>query len=520
MKMKHAVWGLLLSIVAAMTAPAAMAAGIFLPAQQRQDMVHDDARNVVYITSGSEVLRYDLATGTFLSPIALGGQLVGIDISPDSQTLVVADAASSSTQLSVYLVSLQHLSGLQYLASRKVSVNKQDAYEGGAYSVAFASDGTIRVTSRFLGSGWVPMRQLDPATDTWKTLASVRQDTMLSASGDGDTIAFAESNISDGRWGLNDIPTASIVRREWYENGTSWFNFEIATDHFGSQFAIPTYGGTFIYNEIYRKVGTLGVYAGPQPIAAAYHPVQRVAYFPWAQTREVRVYEMDGFNQLASYDFEHDFTHTGNSGYGQGRIRISRDGSLLMVTVSGGVRVLRIYAPLEALPVTVSALPGERTSFGLSGRIGNGDRTTYSIVTAPENGRVSIYDGTVTYLPRDGFIGTDTFMYRAHYGFATRDAEVTVQVGPPNVAPVATDNAAVVGNAPVSIPVLADDSDANGDALKIVAVTQPRYGQAIIEGRQIKFIPDPRRLGDSNFHYTVSDGRGGLAKAKVTVRKR
>jgi Bacterial Ig domain len=515
---KGLVSALLLAI--SFIAPVAQAAGIFVPAQQRRDMVYDDRYGVVYITNGSDLLRYDVATGAFLTPVALGGSLIGIDISPDGKTLAVADGSSNGLQVSVYLVSIPDLYGLAYTATRKVSVDR-DFYEGGAWSVAFASDGSLRVTSRFLGSGWVPLRRLDPSTDTWTPLASVRQDTMLSASGDGDTIAFAESNISDGAWGLLDIPTSGIVRRQSYTDGTSWFNFEIATDAMGAQFAVPTYGGTFIYDEMYRKVKTLGVYAGPQAIGGAYHPVQRIAYFPWAQTREVRVYDMGNFEQIGSYDFENDFSHTGNAAYGQGRTRLSRDGSLLMVSVSGGIRLLRMYSPLEALPVAVSAEAATRTSFRLNGRIGNADTLTYSLVTGPQGGRASLYDGTVTYLPREGFSGTDTFTYRVRYGFATRDAQVTVNVVSPNVAPIASDNIATTRRLPISIPVLANDSDANhSDTLKIVAVTQPRGGQTIIEGRQIKFSPGLAWRGPASFHYTISDGRGGLARAKVTVYRR
>jgi DNA-binding beta-propeller fold protein YncE len=509
-----------LLIAISLIAPLAQAAGIFVPAQQRRDMVYDDRHGVVYITNGSDLLRYDVVNSTFLSPVALGGSLIGIDISPDGKTLAVADGTSNGLNVSVYLVSIPDLYGLAYTATRKVSVGT-DFYEGGAWSVAFASDGILRVTSQFLGSGWVPLRRLDPTTDTWRPLASVRQNTMLSASGDGDTIAFAESNTSDGAWGLLDIPTNGVVRRQSYADGTSWFNFEIATDAMGAQFSIPTYGGTFIYDEAYRKMKTLGVYAGPQPIGGTYHPVQRIAYFPWAQTREVRVYDMGNFEQIGSYDVENDFTHTGNGGYGHGRTRISRDGSLLMVSVSGGIRLLRMYSPLEALPVTVSAEPATRTSFPLTGRIGNGDTLTYSLVTGPRGGRASLYDGTLTYLPRADFSGTDTFTYRVHYGHATQDAQVTVNVVSPNVAPIASDNTATTRRLPISIPVLANDSDANAsDKLRIVAVTQPRGGQAMIEGKQIKFIPRLAWRGPASFDYTISDGRGGLARAKVTVYRR
>jgi Bacterial Ig domain len=516
--MRHIVLNLLL-IAAAMTAHAATAAGVFVPASQRIDMVHDDLRGVVYITNGGEVLRYDVARRTFLSPIVLGGNLAGIDISADNETLAVADRTSTATHVHIHLVSLRHLSSLWYLAARKVSAPKEFS-EGGTYSVAFGYDGKLRVTSTFNGSGWVPLRQLDPATDTWTTLTTVRQNSMLSASGDRNTVAFAESNISDGSWGLLDIPTGGLVQRQGYTNGTSWFNFEIATDMLGSQFAIPTYNGAYIYDDAYRNIARIGQYAGPQPIGAAYHPVKRIAYFPWAQTREIRAYDMGNFRQIATYDFEHDFVHTGNHAYGQGRIRISQDGSLLMVSVNGGVRVLRTYAPLNAESLTVAAVAGVRKSFLLPGTIGNADALTYSISQGPQHGRVSIYGNTATYLAPEGFVGTDTFAYRAHYGQAVREGSITVSVGAVNAAPIAIDNSAIAGHRPVSIPVLANDRDANGDDLRIVAVTQPRFGHAVVDGDRIRFIPAARWQGAVRFRYTVSDGRGGLAHANVTVAKR
>lgn len=44
----------------------AFAEGTLIAAPQRVDMVHDDARGLVYITQGGEVLRYHVASGTFL----------------------------------------------------------------------------------------------------------------------------------------------------------------------------------------------------------------------------------------------------------------------------------------------------------------------------------------------------------------------------------------------------------------------------------------------------------------------
>ena len=489
----------------------ASAEGTLVPAPQRVDMVHDDSRGIVYITQGGEVLRYRIATGEFLSPIVLGGALKGLDLSNDNATLAVADDVSDSANAWVHLVSLDDLS------VAKASFAKQSTYESGTFSVRYAADGKLYATNDFWGSGWVGLRRYDPATQAWTTLASVQQATMLSPSGDGDSIAFAESNISDGRWGLIDVPSGGIVRRQGYTDGTSWFNYEIGSDRLGSQFAIPTYGGTFVYNDAFQKVATLGQYAGPQPIGVAYHPVERTAYFPWSGGGTVRVYDMNTFSQTASHDFEDSFASTGNHAFVQGRTRLSRDGSLLMVSVTGGVRYLQTYAPLAAAPVSANAVAGMPASIPLPGSIGNGGALEYAIVRAPAHGSVSLTGAVASYVAQPGYAGGDSFRYRVRYGSAVREAEVQIAVTVPNAAPQAANDTAFARRTAILIPVLANDSDPDGDPLTITGVTAPRVGTATIEAGKIRYTPPRNWSGSVNFVYTVSDGRGGTASATVTV---
>lgn len=492
----------------------ASAAGTLIPAPQRVDMVHDDSRGLIYISQGGEVLRYHIASGGFLSPIVLGGQLKGLDLSADNGTLAVADELSGTTSGWVHLVTLNDLT------ARTMPFTKDGNYESGTFSVRFAADGKLYATTEFWGSGWTPLRKLDPATGVWTPLASVRQATMLSTSGDGDTVAFAESNSSDGPWGLIDIPTGQLVRRSGYTNGTSWFNFEIGTDRLGSQFAIPTYGGTFVYNDAYQKVATLGQYAGPQPIGVAYHPVERRAYFPWSGSGQVRVYDMDTFTQTASHEFEDNFTNTGNHAYVRGRTKLSKDGSLLMVSVTGGVRFLQTYAPLSAAPVSATALAGTPTSIALPGSIGNGGSLQYAIVRAPAHGSVTLAGAAATYTAQAGYSGSDSFRYRVQYGHAVREAEVDIAVTSPNAPPVAVNDTAMTRRASVLIPVLANDSDPDGDKLRITGVTRPVLGAVSIEGDQVRFTPPSRSwTGTITFYYTISDDQGGAATAAVKVTR-
>lgn len=491
----------------------AWAVGIFIPAPQRVDMVHDSKRNVIYISEADHVLRYDVASSSMLSPIVLGGSLGGIDISPDNGSLVVADKTGADTASWVYVVDLDTL------GHQKLAVGS-DIMEGGMFTAVYGADNNIYTTSTFNGSGSVPLRRLNPATYTWTTLASVSQNTMLSVSGDGNTIAFAESNASDGPWGLIDIPTGGIVRRSGYTNGTSRYNYEIGTDRFGAQFVIPVYAGAYVYNDVYQKVATLGVNAGPQPIGVAYHPVERIAYFPWVQTQEVYVYDMNNFTKIGSHNFEYTFASNGNHAYQNGRARLSRDGSLLMVSVGNGVRFTNLYSPLSAANVSASTVGGVPVAIPLAGSIGNGGMIEYSVVSAPANGTVSISGNTATYTPTVNFVGNVTFRYRATYGRETSEANVTVAVASSNKAPVAVNDFATAVSQPVSISVLANDYDPDGDTLTLASASQPIAGRTSIVGNKIVFTPPKKFSGSVTFTYTITDSRGASDNAVVTVTRR
>ena len=64
------------NIIKVATTPQAVApsaAGVFIPAPYRMDMVHDPKRDILYISAGDSVLRYQMASNSFLSPLVLGG---------------------------------------------------------------------------------------------------------------------------------------------------------------------------------------------------------------------------------------------------------------------------------------------------------------------------------------------------------------------------------------------------------------------------------------------------------------
>jgi hypothetical protein len=88
-----------------------------------------------------------------------------------------------------------------------------------------------------------------------------------------------------------------------------------------------------------------------------------------------------------------------------------------------------------------------------------------------------------------------------------------------NRAPVAeADTATTSMNTSVTISVLANDTDADGNPLAIASVTQPLSGSAVINADQtITFKPATGMTGLAAFTYVVKDDKGGLASGAVSV---
>jgi hypothetical protein len=154
---------------------------------------------------------------------------------------------------------------------------------------------------------------------------------------------------------------------------------------------------------------------------------------------------------------------------------------------------------------------------------GNDDDLTVASVGDPPNGTAEILDDEVRvrYTPDDGFTGTDSFDYIVSDGSGGTDEGTVivtvVEAGgtlPDAVNDTTTTQAAVT----VFIEVLANDSDADGDTLRIESFTLPANGTAVVvAGEVFRYAPRAGFVGTDTFAYTVGDGNGGLDEAMVTV---
>jgi hypothetical protein len=162
---------------------------------------------------------------------------------------------------------------------------------------------------------------------------------------------------------------------------------------------------------------------------------------------------------------------------------------------------------------------------------GNMEPTSVQIVQEPSKGTLTNNgDGTVTYVPDAGNVDTtDTFTYTVSdsCGAASNAASCEVRIGGQNnTIPTAVyDSATTDAGAAVVIDLLANDWDADGDALdpaSVVITNDGKKGTVTLNGDgTATYTPDASTMGTTDtFNYTVDDVHGGtsnVATVEVSV---
>jgi hypothetical protein len=70
----------------------------------------------------------------------------------------------------------------------------------------------------------------------------------------------------------------------------------------------------------------------------------------------------------------------------------------------------------------------------------------------------------------------------------------------------------------VTIAVLANDTDPDGDPLTLTGVTQGKHGTVVLARGMVTYTPEANFTGTDDFTYTVSDGHDtDTARVTVTV---
>ncbi|MBW8860607.1 MAG: cadherin-like domain-containing protein, partial [Caulobacter sp.] len=127
----------------------------------------------------------------------------------------------------------------------------------------------------------------------------------------------------------------------------------------------------------------------------------------------------------------------------------------------------------------------------------NGDALTAVLAQGPSYGQLTLNaDGSFTYQAQADYFGADSFTYTAHDAYGGVSGLVTVALGVTGVndVPLGTADAAnVTEDASVLLDVLANDTDADHDALTIAALSGAKsaLGASIsIENGQVRYVAD------------------------------
>jgi hypothetical protein len=135
-------------------------------------------------------------------------------------------------------------------------------------------------------------------------------------------------------------------------------------------------------------------------------------------------------------------------------------------------------------------------------------------------------NGSFTYDPNGLFeyleVGgatTDFFTYMVSDGNGGNDtATVTIIINGVNDPPVAVDDSDTTpADTPVTIDVLNNDSDPDGDILTVESVTQGANGSVNYNAANVTYTPSANFTGTDSFTYTISDGNSGTDTASVTI---
>ena len=162
---------------------------------------------------------------------------------------------------------------------------------------------------------------------------------------------------------------------------------------------------------------------------------------------------------------------------------------------------------VEDVAVTVDVLANDSDP--------DGDDLAITALSSPLHG-TAVISGTgdaavVIYTAAPNYFGSDTFNYTLSDGGLQDTAVVNITILPANDAPMAvSDTADTAEDVAVTIDILANDSDPEGDNLSIVALGNPLHGTAVISGTGatalVFYTPAPDYNGSDTFNYTLSDG--------------
>lgn len=140
------------------------------------------------------------------------------------------------------------------------------------------------------------------------------------------------------------------------------------------------------------------------------------------------------------------------------------------------------------------------------------DTASLTVLSGPFNGSIVVNtDGTINYLPANGFAGADSMEYRicdtgVSLPGACATAWIFIDVIPINDPPIAVNDTLATGqNTPVSVDVILNDSDPENDNLTVSIISGPSNGTISLIGSNLTYTPNNGFCGVDTIVYRICD---------------
>jgi hypothetical protein len=377
---------------------------ILIPVTNHRDLVYDPTRGVLDITTSSGTLQQFNVASQTLTPLSVGTSLLGADITADGSALYVAEGQTSSGQGILHKVDLTTgtVTNLSYnLAFGEI----------GSFDVALGANGKGLFDGSFGGSGFVPLRQVDLATDTLSTRTDdpgigpgatpqITQNTMIHRSADRSLFFFTESNISSGPIFTYNAQTDTFSHS--FDTNLFLSNDLSGVNRNGSLIALEENGGVTVMDDNFNVVKFLpGVTDG-----VTFDPVHDVLYAVNPSLGQIQAYDTNTWT--LKYQMAVGESVGAPQALGNGVMTTSKDGSLLFLATPSGVRMYNLPAP-TGNQFVVTGFPTPDTA-GAAG--------SFTVTAEDAQGNVlTNYTGTVHFTSSEA-----TAQLPADYTFTTADA--------------------------------------------------------------------------------------------------
>jgi YVTN family beta-propeller protein len=306
------------------------------------DVIIDDRCEFVYFTNttSNRVEVFSLQTGTLQTPIQVGSQPAGLDITPDGAYLYVANSGGNN-------VSVVDLT--QRVELRKIPVPAGFSNDR-PYSIAIANNGLALFSTTFAGSGFgARMMQLTLATDAVAQRAdfwfsgTTTERTRLSASGDRSTIGIVAGDISSGAVFKFTASTNSFSA----EKDLNAFVSAVSLDWTGSKLLVTP--GAYVLDATLTLSGTIPLTSGWG--GSAVDPGGAIGYR--AASPLIDVLNLSTFLKTGGLPLGDTVDQAAL--YNEvGQMDISVDGKLLGVITDHGLSLVRTDAPVDTVPPALS----------------------------------------------------------------------------------------------------------------------------------------------------------------------